>query len=80
LYENGTINRNTHQELVQAYHFVMQLRIKHQSMSLESGLEADNAISPDELSQIELKTLKNTFTQIISIQKKLSYDFTGEAL
>ena len=41
---------------------------------------ADNYINPNNLTQIDQKTLKNIFSQILSIQKKLSYDFTGEAV
>ena len=58
----------------------MQLRFKHQSEQIMENGSADNYINPNGLTQIEQKTLKNIFTQILSIQKKLSYDFSGEAI
>ena len=58
----------------------MQLRFKHQSEQMVENIPADNYINPNGLTQIEQKTLKNIFMQILSIQKKLSYDFSGEAI
>ncbi|MCK5457192.1 MAG: hypothetical protein KAI45_08705, partial [Melioribacteraceae bacterium] len=63
-----------------AYNYLMQLRFKHQSEQIMENVSADNYINPNSLTQIDQKTLKNIFTQILSIQKKLSYDFTGEAI
>ncbi|MFC2135251.1 DUF294 nucleotidyltransferase-like domain-containing protein [Bacteroidota bacterium] len=80
LFNLGIIKQNTYQELLHAYNYLMSLRFKHQSIAVSKNISPDNFISPNEITQIELKTLKNTFTQISSIQKKLSYDFTGEAL
>lgn len=80
LLEKGIINKTTNEELKQAYNHLMQLRFKHQSEQIIENVSADNHINPNELTQIEQKTLKNIFTQVLSIQKKLSYDFTGEAI
>ncbi len=80
LLEKGVINETTFGELKQAYNYLMQLRFRHQSEQIVNNLEGDNHINPNNLTQIEQKTLKNIFTHILSIQKKLSYDFSGEAL
>ena len=80
LLKKGIINKNTYEELKQAYNYLMQLRFKHQSDQIMENVSADNYINPNNLTQIDQKTLKNIFTQILSIQKKLSYDFTGEAI
>ena len=80
LLKKGIINKNTYEELKQAYNYLMQLRFKHQSEQIMENVSADNYINPNSLTQIDQKTLKNIFTQILSIQKKLSYDFTGEAI
>jgi len=80
LFEEGIIPKGTYNELVHTYNYLMTLRFKHQAIAISKNLAPNNSISPGELTQIELKTLKNTFTQITSIQKKLSYDFTGDAL
>ncbi len=80
LLDKGFINKTAFDELIHAYNFLMQLRFKHHAAKIESGDEIDNFINPKEFSQIEQTTLKNAFTQILSIQKKLNYDFSGEAL
>ncbi len=78
--DKGIINKATYEELKQAYNYLTQLRFRHQSEQIVNEKTADNHINPTSLTQIEQKTLKNIFTQILSIQKKLSYDFSGEAL
>ena len=78
--QKGIINKTTYDELLQAYHFLMQLRFKHHSAQMARNEPANNFINPGTLTQIERNTLKHTFAQISSIQKKLNYDFSGEAI
>ena len=80
LFDQNILNRNTFMELIQAYNFLMQMRIKHQVMAIALNKEPDNFVNPLLLTQIEQNALKNIFTQISSIQKKLSFEFTGNAL
>jgi len=80
LFNKGIVTKNSYYEIVQAYNFLMQLRFKHQATQITNNKPFDNFINPNELTQIELKTLKNTFTQILGVQKRLSYDFSGEAI
>lgn len=80
LFSKGILNKKSYEEIVQAYNFLMQIRFKHQATQLTLETPFDNFISPKELTEIELKTLKNTFSQIVAIQKRLSYDFSGEAI
>ena len=80
LHKKGILKTNSFEELVQSYNFLMQLRLKHQVTASEKNFNPNNAINPNELTQIELKTVKNIFTQISAVQKRLSYEFTGEAL
>lgn len=80
LFKRGIIRKNSYEEIVQAYNFLMQLRFRHQSTQITLNKPFDNYINPKELTSIEVKTLKNTFSQIIAIQKKLSYDYGGDAI
>ncbi len=80
LFKKGIINKNSYEEIVQAYNFLMQLRFRHQATQITLKRDFDNHINPKELTQIEIKTLKNTFSQITGMQKRLSYDFSGEAI
>jgi len=80
LFKRGIISKNSYEEIIQAYNFLMQLRFRHQATQITIDKPFDNFINPKEFTQIEIKTLKNTFSQILSVQKKLSYDFSGEAI
>ena len=78
--KKAVIGKTTYEELVQVYSYLMHLRFKHHSSQITNHIPADNFIDPNEFTRIEQNTLKNAFTQISSIQKKLNYDFTGEGL
>lgn len=80
MWENGIISKTTFEEMAQAYNFLMQLRFKHQALQITHQLPVDNFIDPHALTHIEQTALKNTFSQISSMQKKLNYDFTGQAI
>lgn len=80
LMNKGSISKTAYDELMQAYNYLMQLRFKHHSNQITNNKEADNFIDPEEFTKIEQNTLKNAFSQIVSIQKKLNYDFSGEAI
>lgn len=80
LNNQNILSKNTYLELIQAYNILMQMRIKHQVLAIENKKGPDNYVNPEKLTQIEQTALKNTFTQITSIQKKLSFEFTGDAL
>ncbi len=79
LHEEGHVTKQNYDEMVQAYTYLMQLRLRSQAEDLKRGnREADNYISPDSLTYIEQKLLKEIFSQIKHFQAKLSYDFTGQ--
>ncbi len=80
LWQKGILTKTSYDEIVLSYNFLMQLRFRHQATQITKNKDFDNFIYPKELTQIEIKTLKNTFSQIVGIQKRLSYDFSGEAL
>ncbi|MCP4629573.1 MAG: signal transduction protein, partial [bacterium] len=70
--------RQNYDEMVQAYTYLMKIRLRTQAASMEQGdNEPDNYIRPSSLTFIEQKLLKEIFSQIKHFQSKLSYDFTG---
>jgi PAS domain S-box-containing protein len=79
LVERNALKRATHDELVLAYDYLMQLRFKHQAAALSLRLRPDNRINPKELAEIEVMMLRQVFSQIGSFLKKISYDFLGVA-
>ncbi len=68
-----------HQEMVQAYGFLMQMRLKIQADAVSKGnKQPDNIVFPKKLTSIEQHLLKEIFTQTKNYQTRLSYDFTGQ--
>lgn len=58
-------------ELMHAFEFMMLLRIHHQFEQMESGKSPDNFINPNKLSNLERRTLKETFHLISKLQDTL---------
>lgn len=79
LYKIGKLNRATHTEIIEAYNYLMQQRFRHQVDMIDRGKEPDNFIDLDDLSHMDKVMLKKTFSQVVSMQKQLSLDFTGIA-
>ncbi len=79
LFEIGTLKRALHDEAVQVYDYLMQLRISAQARAADRGLAPGNEIDPKELTHLEETLLKQALTQIANIQKKISFDFLGSA-
>ncbi|TAL23024.1 MAG: cyclic nucleotide-binding/CBS domain-containing protein [Nitrospirae bacterium] len=63
-----TIIEEYAEELEQAFEFIMLLRIQHQVEQIEAGIEPDNFINPDKLSNLEKKTIKEAFKLISRMQ------------
>ena len=77
LAEIDVIPEESHRAVVQAYGALMQLRYRRQADRVADGLDADNAIDPRSLTELEIGTVKHAFSQIQAIQKKVSYEFRG---
>jgi PAS domain S-box-containing protein len=78
LHENNILSLQNHNEMTQAYTYLMQIRLRMQAAALSRGLPPDNYINPRSLSIIEQRLLKEIFSQIKNFQTRLSYDFTGQ--
>jgi CBS domain-containing protein len=78
LHQRGVLSLQNYNEMVQAYGYLMQIRLQAQAEAVSRGSrKPDNYISPASLSSIEQKLLKEIFTQTKNFQSRLSYDFTG---
>lgn len=55
-------------ELEHAFEFVMFLRIHHQFEQIQNGRTPDNFVNPNDLSNLEKKTLKESFNLMTKIQ------------
>jgi PAS domain S-box-containing protein len=79
LEEVGAVSATGHEELAQAYDFVMTLRLRRQVSRLRSGQPADNEVDPRSLNHLEEGLLKQVFSLLGTFQKKIQYDFLGGA-
>lgn len=61
--------------LIDALDFLDQLRLRHQSKQMASGVEPDNHLSPKALSPLARQNLKSAFTQIQISQNALATRF-----
>jgi CBS domain-containing protein len=79
LEQNQIISHSMYQDATQAFEFQMQLRLLHQQMLHEEGLEPDNFIDPEQLSDMERRTLKETLQVISDIKAHLRNEFRLDA-
>jgi len=77
--ELDLLSQESHDETVLAYEFLTGLRLQHQVRMIESGRPPDNHINPKAITHIEEVTLRESLTQIATIQKRIGYDFLGTA-
>ena len=77
LREAGVFSDQSYYELKIALSYLMRIRLDKQAVSIDQGLSPDNFVSPDLLTSIDQKILKEIFVQIKNFQVRLSYDFTG---
>ncbi len=75
LADGGHLSPDLHLKASQAYEFQMQLRLVHQQMMHEEGLEPDNYINPQRLSELERRTLKEALAVISEIKAYLREAF-----
>ncbi len=68
LRDSNTIVNEYADDLEHAFEFIMLLRIHHQVEQMESGVNPDNFINPDKLSNLEKRTLREAFHLIAKLQ------------
>jgi CBS domain-containing protein len=65
------------EEFASVYDSLMRLRLRRQVEAIRSGQPPDNIINPRKLTQVDEILLKQAFSRITAIQKRISYDFLG---
>lgn len=72
LKNSHAIVRETGEELMQAFEFMMLLRIHHQAEQKAKNVQPDNFINPGRLSGFEKKALKDAFKTVARIQDAIA--------
>ena len=71
------LTRQNHDEIVQIYGALMQIRLENQVRALSAKRAPDNLVEPEYLTHLQRRILRESFAQIRNFQSRLSYDFTG---
>jgi len=66
-----------HDEIVQVYRALMQMRIEHQVRALGEKRPVDNLVEPRLLTHLQRRVLRESFAQIRDLQRRLGHDFAG---
>ncbi len=76
LYEKGVFSRSFFADLRQDFDFLMRLQFQSQIKTYRQGRPLDHYIDLDDLSTIEVETIKTIFSQIGSFQSRLKHEFS----
>lgn len=66
--EAGKLSKDGMADLRDAFEFIGTVRLVHQAKQIESGKPADNYVSPEELSSLERRHLKDAFEVVSTLQ------------
>lgn len=72
LTEDGLAN------LLDAFEFIGLARLRHQAMQIRAGVQPDNQVKPDELSELEQRHLKNAFDVVAGMQSGMAQRFQSD--
>ncbi len=75
--ETPILSREMGENLVDALEFIASMRINHQAEQIRKGLPADNYLSPDDLSDLERRHLKDAFRVIQDMQETIDNRYQG---
>ena len=71
----GALGAESVNDLVAAFEFVTYVRLRHQAAQVRAGLEPDNHLSPEDLSALERKHLRDAFGIIRRMQQALAFRY-----
>ena len=71
----GGMSEELQMKAMQSFEFQMQLRLVHQWQMHEEGLEPDNFIDPNQLSDLDRHTLKDAFAVVSEIKGHLREEY-----
>ncbi len=77
LVDRNVLHSSSRDEMVDAYNFLMQLRLQTQVAAIQAEEPPSNLFHPGKLGYSQKGLLKQAFAQISAVQKKISYDFLG---
>ena len=78
--EAGILPTSKGQDLHHAMEFISLVRLRHQALDVESDIEPDNNIEPENMSEFERRNLKDAFLVLSNAQNFLKYRYTANKM
>ncbi|GLT20031.1 cyclic nucleotide-binding protein [Vibrio zhanjiangensis] len=75
IHEAGILPKGKARDLRDALEFISMVRIRHQAFDVENGVEPDNNIEPENLSDFERRNLKDAFQILSNAQNFLKFRY-----
>lgn len=75
--ESGILPKGRGQDLRDAMEFIYMVRIRHQALDIEAGIEPDNSIEPENMSDFERRNLKAAFQILSNAQNFIKFRYQG---
>jgi len=75
--EAGILPKSKGEDLKHAMELISLVRIRHQALDIESEIEPDNNIEPENMSDLERRNLKDAFLVLSNAQNFLKYRYTA---
>ncbi|MGF1727865.1 DUF294 nucleotidyltransferase-like domain-containing protein [Photobacterium nomapromontoriensis] len=75
--ESGILPKGRGQDLRDAMELIYMVRIRHQALDVEAGIEADNSIEPENMSDFERRNLKAAFQILSNAQNFIKFRYQG---
>lgn len=76
----GILPKFKGEDLQHAMELISLVRLRHQALDIESGIEPDNNIEPENMSDFERRTLKDAFLVLSNAQNFLKYRYSANIL
>jgi CBS domain-containing protein len=78
--DSGILPTSKGEDLQHAMELISLVRLRHQSTDIESGIEPDNNIEPESMSDFERRNLKDAFLVLSNAQNFLKYRYNSNKL
>ncbi|MDA7745961.1 DUF294 nucleotidyltransferase-like domain-containing protein [Psychromonas sp.] len=78
--EAGILPKSKGEDLQHAMELISLVRLRHQALDVESGIEPDNNIEPENMSDFERRNLKDAFLVLSNAQNFLKYRYNSHGL
>jgi len=75
--EAGILPKSKGEDLQHAMELISLVRLRHQALDIELGIEPDNNIEPERMSDFERRNLKDAFLVLSNAQNFLKYRYSG---